>query len=301
MAYSRATLVSRIRRVVNDAPFFDICTEAMDTTETGLSVADTTYWSVGDVVEFQDDGEQCLVTALASATELTVVRNYNFSVGATAGTGTSHSISAQIAKNPIFQYAQITNGIEGVLQSMWPTVYYVQTQSITPVDGTKWYNATADAIGVIQAVQIHTDSITPKFYNGRGGSYPCNLVHGLPVGTFASTKAWNIPYLFNTTNTILVTFAQTMDDSFSTPNYTRLDDGLAVEATIYLVAADLVQNTEVIRVTDQDTQMNDQTVTPGQRTGIAGRLRDHGQMKKQQEALRLAAQFPLAPQWHGRA
>mgnify|MGYP000154892807 CR=1 FL=1 len=64
-------------------------------------VADTTKYAIGNIVEFQDDGEQCLVTALASATTLTVIRNFNYSVTSTAGTGTSHSLSTATAAHAL--------------------------------------------------------------------------------------------------------------------------------------------------------------------------------------------------------
>lgn len=299
MAYSQATLFKRLRQTLNDTPWYDICTEAMDTTETGLDVADTTYYSVGDVVEFLDDGEQCLVTALASATTLTVQRNHNFSVGATLGTGTSHSISARIAKNPIIQYAQLSQAVEAALQGMYPTVYYVQTQSVSTSDGTYYYNATADALRIIQATQKRVSAEGVDFFNGPRTSYPITLIHYLPVADYPSTKAWYIPRKFNSTYAIEITFAQLIDNTISGGNYSRLDDGLVVEATLMLAAAELAGNLELPRTLDQDTTMADQSVSPGVRVRVAEDFRRRGRTLKQQAAVELAVRAPMIGVWQG--
>lgn len=300
MAYSQASLIKRVRQELNDVPFYDTCTEAMDTTETGLDVAATSEWAVGDVVEFQDDGEQCLVTALASATTLTVRRNHNFSVGATAGTGTNHSINAAIVKTPLFPYANVVTAIEGATQSLWPTVYHVLTDDITPVVGTKYYAATAGAMDIIQATQMTTDSpAIPKFYGTRKGAYPIQLLHNLPTASFTSGSAYYIPHFFNTTNHVFIAVAFRIDDTVGSGNYTYLTDGLVVEAVVYLTAADLVLSTDIARATDQDNNMNDQSVSPGARAQLGSQLRRLGQTKKEQARLDLARRSPRLPVWQG--
>lgn len=301
MAYSQATLVSRIRRELNDAPWFDTCTEVMDVSETDLSVADTTYWAIGDIVEFQGldassvvQNEQCLVTALFDATTLTVRRGHNDTTPATHATG------ASIAKNPLFQKIQIEKAIEGALQSMWPTAYYPEAKLVTPVAGTKWYNGYVGWMDIIQAVQMSTDSSSvPKFYGGRRGSYPVTLIQNMPVLSFAAGNALYIPYHFNDTNTISVVGARLMDDTIATGSYTYLDDGLAVEAVVYLAAADLVTSTDVPRTVDQDNTMHDQTVAPLARAQLGDELRRLGSMKKQQYAQELHRRAPRMPVWHG--
>src|SRR3990172_21840 len=111
MAFAKATLIQRIRTRLNDNPFQTACTEAMDASETDLDVAATSKFDVGDIVEFQDDGEQCLVTALADTDTLTVIRGFN---GTTA---TTHSSGVLTAKNPVFAYKQIEDAIAEVLRS----------------------------------------------------------------------------------------------------------------------------------------------------------------------------------------
>jgi hypothetical protein len=298
VAYSKATLIHRIRREIGDRPFYDICTEAMDTTETGLDVADSTVYDVGDVIEFQDDGEKVLVQALPSATSLTVARAYQ---GLTPGTGTSHSINATITKEPLVEYHQIEYAIKAVLQSMWPAVYHPLEVDITPVANTKYYHASSltGCMEVLSAVQMHTDNVTPKFYNGARGSYPATLLHNMPAATYSTTKVLYIPYQFNTTNHIFVLCARLIDDTFSTPNYTYLNDGLLVEAVIDLTAATLVENLDIPRSTDQDNQMADQTVPAGTRMQVGGALRMRGQTKKEQYVLELKARAPRAATWYG--
>ena len=60
------------------------CNEAMDTSETGLDVDDATPFRVNDVILMARTGELMLVTALASATSLTVTRGYAGSTAAAA-------------------------------------------------------------------------------------------------------------------------------------------------------------------------------------------------------------------------
>lgn len=297
MAYAKATLVSRIRRELNDVPWFDAAAAAVTTAgQTTLTVADTTLYAVGDVIEFQDDGEQVLVQALFSATVLTIARGHN---GTTPST---HLISTQLAKGPLFQYKQIEFAVEASLQSLWPSVYHVASEAITPVAGTKWYaNATTPAgIDLISAVQMSTSTpSTPFFYGARKGAYPIALVHGLPTASFTSGSAYYIPHFRNTTNTVLIRSAAIIDDTVSGSNYSYLSDGLLVEAVVLLAAADLLQFLDIPRSSDQDTTMADATVSPGARSSVAEGIRRRGMEKKRQYALELARRAPRMPVWAG--
>src|SRR3989304_4378138 len=130
MSYSQQTLVSETRQILRDNSWHDICTEAMDTTEVGIDVADGTQYVAGDIVEFQDDGELCLVPTVV-ATARTVIRNHPFSVTTAAGPGPPHSINADIVKNPTYRYVQITQAVAKVLRSLWPGDYKKDSSQIT--------------------------------------------------------------------------------------------------------------------------------------------------------------------------
>lgn len=274
MAFSRATLINRIRRLLNDNPYMDICTEAMDTTETGLDVGDTTKYDIGATVEFQDDGEQCLVTALASATTLTVIRGYN---SATPGTGSAHSISAMIARDPVFQYTQIQEAVESVLRSFWPYVYKEVNLTLTPnTDGNRWYNVTnGDTTGEIMelssVVQEVGSGATSRIfrYGERGDTYPVNIYNNLPTNKVASGQGIFIPYVRDASNSIFVNGIGRITAAYSAPNYSDISEGIQVDCVIYYAVARLIAGADISRTTQEDISMGDQTVVPGRRTEIA--------------------------------
>lgn len=276
MAFAKASLVAKVRTILNDNPFLDACTEAMDTTETGLDVADTTIWSVGDVVEFQDDGELCLVTALASATSLTVQRNYLLSVTATAGTGTSHSSGALIAKSPAVRYSGIVEHISGTLNSLWPYVYREINQTLTP-DSTKTYyemdEGTTNATSMIElssVTQLYGSSDSKVFYYGvNGAAYPAYLVFNLPTGLVASGVGLYLPYFKHPTNSIYVNAIGKIDDTVATSSYSYINAGVQADCVAYLAAARLILSTDAFRTIQEDVTMGDQAITPGARTRLS--------------------------------
>ena len=269
MAFAKSTLISRIRKSLNDNPFVDVCTEAMDTTETDLSVADTTKYDVGSIVEFQDDGERCLVTALASATVLTVIRNFD---GATPGTGTSHSISAQILRDPVFPYNTIVEEIENSLRGLWPHVYKLKAYSITPVAGTTWYELD-DGGDVSTAMEISSvvQSVNSKpfWYGARRDAYPVQIYHNVPTSIAASGVAINILYLRSTAANITVNTIAKITATLSGSNYTDISEGVPANTVRYFAVAGCIANTDISRMTQEDITMSDESVRPMSRTQLA--------------------------------
>ena len=273
MALAKATVVRRIRRILNDNPWVDICTEAMDTTETDLSVADTTKWDVGAVLEFSDDGERCLVTALASATVLTVIRNYD---GASPGTGTSHSINAQVYRDPLFPYDAINDAIDASIHAnLWPHVYKLVSATITPVSGTQWYEIdeaasnSTEMLGLSQVAQLDLGSPTGMYlYGERRSEYPVKLHRGVPTSLAGSGVAIYIPRLRNATNSITVRGIGRVTNTLSSTDYADLTDGVQAEAVIYFAVARLVAATDIARTTQEDINMTDETVVSGRRTSV---------------------------------
>ncbi len=296
MAFSRTTLVHRIRRILNDNPFQDTCTEAMDTTETGLDVADTTKYDIGAIVEFQDDGEQCLVTALASGTTLTVIRGYN---STTPGTGSSHSISCVIAKDPVFQWVQIQEDIESVLRGLWPYVYKEVNLTLTPnTDGNQYYNVTnGDTIplmGLSSVTQIVGTGATSRVfrYGERKGAYPVRIFSNMPTSKVASGQALWIPYLADATNSIFVNGIGNITATYSAPNYSDISEGVQVDAVKFLTVALLVAGSDIARTTQEDVMMGDQTVVPGRRTDVSSFWERKGIQARNQWAMELQRTLP---------
>lgn len=278
MAFAKATLIQRIRTRLNDNPFQTACTEAMDASETGLDVASTTKFDVGDIVEFQDDGEQCLVTALASSTELTVIRGFN---GTTAAT---HSISVLVAKNPVFSYLAIEGAIAEVLRDLWPHVYKEVNYTITPVVGQRWYELddggdTATILELSTVTQVYGASGQERvMYYGarRTGAYPANLEFNVPVALAASGVGLYLPYLRHSTNNIFVNGIARLTATVSGGNYSDITEGVEVDCVMYLAMAKLVAWTDISRSTQEDVTMSDESVRPLVRTQLAGTLERQG-------------------------
>lgn len=268
MTYSQATLIKRIRAILNDNPYNDTCTEAMDTTETGLDVTDGTEYQEGNLIEFQDDGELCLVRSVSSNT-LTVVRNYQFSVTATAGTGTSHSISTEILKDPLYRYSQIVLAVADVLLNLWPYVYRKYPLSLTPSTISDWYNADTTIKDISSVVQRLSTTNRMFFYGERRSTYPAELHFDVNTDIVASGVGIWIPYLRDTTNTITVNGIARITDVVSGGNYTHLNDGVEVTCVIYYAVADLIARTDIIRTTQDDVSMGDATVRPLTRTQLS--------------------------------
>lgn len=299
-ALTQATLVQRIRRDLSDAPFIDICTEAMDTTETGLDVADTTKYAIGTILEYQDDGEQCMITALASATTLTVIRNWNYSVTTTTGTGTSHNINTPIAADPTYYFVNITEKVNECLRDLWPYVYIAVAQTIAPVVGTRWYAATAGILDFSTAVQMDLSSpARPFFYASSRTAYPVELRFGLPTASFASGAAWYIPFWQNTTNSLLITGIREITSSQVgvAGTYDDLLEGVQADCIRYYTVGKLIGLTDVTRTTQQDQTMGDQTVRPLVRTQLAGFWEAKGLEKRHQWEMELKRTLPRRHVW----
>jgi hypothetical protein len=273
MAFSQATLVNRVRRRLGDDPFLDTCTEAMDATETDLSVADTTKYSVGSVVEFLDDGEQCLITALFSATVLTVQRNHNLSVTATAGTGTTHAINTLIATDPPHKFQNVAEAIDEVIQSLWPHVYTSVEATITPSASNPYYSVAATFEDLSSAMQRDTSTVSrPRYYGGRRNPFSIELLEQLPDNfpdTEDTGKALYIPHLYNATKTIHVVGIRRLTDTLTGGNYDDLTDGLEVDCVMNFAVEELLEISDAQRTAGEDVSMNDQSVVPGRRSAVA--------------------------------
>lgn len=280
MAFTKATLIQRIRHLLRDNSWRDACTEAMDASEVDLSVANSARYAVGSIVEFQDDGEQCYVSAITDGTTLAVTRGVN---GTTAST---HSSGAVIVKNPGFSYKQIEEAIGAAIRGLWPYVYKKIETTVTPVVGEKFYAPTTGTLDISSAVQLTTDDPDkPFFYGTRRSAYPIFLHQNVPTAFSQETGGTTIeiPHFRNTTNDVLVNGIGKITTTVATGDYSDLTDGVEVDCVAYYAAARLVMVTDISRTTLSDVSMNDQSVRPGTRTSI-------GQMWKE-EAKQLRNQW----------
>jgi Flp pilus assembly protein TadG len=269
----------------------------MDASETDLDVADRAKFSVGDIVEFQDDGEQCLVTVTGTgAGALTVIRGVN---GTTAAT---HSSGTLIAQNPVFSFFQMENAVTECIQELWPNVYKSVAYSITPVAGTRWYEldsggdtATLLDLSVVRQVIPRGAVNEPFDYGTRHSAYPATLYTNVPVSIAASSRALYVPRLRDTTNPILVTGLTQVTDTVSGSDYSDLTAGVQVQCVTAYAVAKLISWTGVSRVTQEDIGMSDESVRPGTRESIAQEWERRGYMARRRWEQELAATYPRKP------
>lgn len=276
MAFTKKTVIQRVRVVLNDNPFTTTCAEAMDTTETGLDVPDGTLWNFGDIVEFQDDGEQCYVTAVASNT-LTVIRAFN---STTVGTGTAHAINEVIVQNPVFVYNRIEESIAATLRDLWPYVYKKVTETLTPLtDGNKWYDMVTSAATIIDlssVVQVKGTGASSTIKNYGTPDHPVSLQFNLPTAKVASGVGLYIPRRWDSTNSIIVNGIAKLTAGVTTTTYDDISEGQQVDCVVYLSVARLLGATDVTRTTQEDVSMGEATVSSGARTRIAEYWRNLG-------------------------
>lgn len=106
--------------------------EAMDTTETGMDVAAThgLRFKVGDVWQFDETGEQILVTAVTagSDTVTTIVRNWGGGVGGTGGTQGTAAASVTNATGITYKFNARLEGADSD-SSTWVTPSEVNNYS----------------------------------------------------------------------------------------------------------------------------------------------------------------------------
>jgi hypothetical protein len=300
MSYAKATLVADIRRILNDAPAIDYAAEAMDTTETGLDVADGTLYSPGQIVEFQDDGEQCLIQSISGNT-LTVVRNYNISVTTTPATGTSHANATRLLIDPVFPYRYISDAISASIAGLWPYVYKEVADSITP-DGSHWYNVSTASLAIRElssAIQATTSTPSRPFYYGvNRGAYPIELRFNIPTSIAANGAAYYIPYAQNLTNAIVIAGIGKLADTQTTPGtYDDFSAGVEADCIKYYAVARLVASTDISRTTQEDITMGDQTVKSSDRTRIAGYWEQKALEERNKWKMELDITLPRMKKW----
>ncbi len=299
MAYSQDRLIRRVRGVLEDNPFVDLCVEAMDTTEAGLDVADGTKYAVGDLVEFQDDGEIFLVTSISSNT-LTGVRNYNPQDGTTQGTGTSHSINATICKNPVFQRRAVVEAIDTSIMDLWPFVYKPVTLTLTVTSTSgPWYElddtGSGDATEIIDLSSVYqsiTDSngvVHYKEYGTRHDRHTIAMAENTGAG---SGKYLYIPFLWGRLSNVRVNGIGKITPTLATTNYADLTAGIGVETVLAYAVARCVAETGIYRVTQEDISMSDENVPGMRRETVADYWERKARIKRDLWRIQLERTYP---------
>lgn len=132
MATTAATLIQRSRLFLGDWPESDATTASITSSGTTLTIPDSTLYSPGWVI--QVDTEAMYVSALASATTLTVRR------GIRGTTGASHATATTVLVRPHFLDVEYLLGINSGISAAFPLLYSpVVDESLVTVSGTYEY------------------------------------------------------------------------------------------------------------------------------------------------------------------
>lgn len=294
-AITQAELVRRIRQIVAQEPYIGSSSTSMTGSTATIAVADSTVFSVGDVLEWAD-GDLARVTALASATTLTIERDFG------GATGSSHSANATFLVNPQVRYLAITDAIKSTVGTLWPYAWKAKSYTVTPAAGDNWYDLSALAIDLIDATQLTTDS-TPRLfgYGTRGRTYPAEIRRGLPTSLATSGTGLYLPFHRNDTNTITVRARAKITADIASSSYTDIDDAdsLLINTVIYGSLEQLTLWREVPRELSEDVTMANETVRPGQRIQLSAYWHQKYVEFRNQLHLELMATIPPLPSGRG--
>ncbi len=199
---ARSDLIKRVRKYLEDEPWEDKLTAGYTsgTTFTSVTVNAPTKWGEGNIMEVDDNtGSQLKVTATPSANPVAVKSGHNDSADS------NHSNGVVLLKNPRFSYDLIYQALTNVCNSdLWPAIYVVNLDEVTPVNGTLLYAAPTDIEDLVTVSQKTTGTPTDVgYFNTRG--YPqMRLLFNVDADVSASYRAYRITDWFNTTNDIQV-------------------------------------------------------------------------------------------------
>lgn len=257
MAVSNTTLIPRVRRWLDERPYVDVAT-ASNASDTTLDVTDGADWEEGDIVEFQDDGEQCLVRSVSGNT-LTVLRGWN-------GTTAAGHTSITVFKSPQYTYYNILQSIDSAIDKLWPYAYKVATTTITPDSNTLWYNLTvSNFIDLVSVQQVYgsVDQAVGVF-GQKGSGRSVVLGRNLPSSLAVTDGiALQFPYGFwDNSNDVLVTYR-----TYITGTADIEDDGRlpVADAVVFGATAFLLQAKESERVGEGEDLETARSVRSGAR------------------------------------
>jgi hypothetical protein len=279
MAYTKATLVQKVRRILGDTPAADTITSGYTAAGLTLAVADATIYDKGDILEFKTDGDQFLVNSVSGTTITMLAAGLSWN----GSTNANHSSGATFFTRPTFSYLEIVEAIEAEMLDSWPYLWKAVTNTITPIAGQRYYDAATSTVygmDIIDAIQKDTPGTGLHRYGTYRG-YPIEHLRGVPAALATSTVAIYFPNgVQSLTNTIVVRVRATLTATLSGSDYADITQPSVADAIAYMAAARLVENSEVPRVTQQDTSMGDASVVPGRRLQAGSYLAHRAFQKK---------------------
>jgi hypothetical protein len=268
MAYSQETLVRRVFNLLEIThDFFGAISDAggIDASVTTVGVNDGTEWADGDLVEFQPDGELARVTGV-SANNLTVVRGV---FGTTAAT---HADTDSIIKNPAITRQMVKDSIQETFQGLWPMVWKVGTDTVTPLANTEWYDTDALIMDLVAVNQLWTSGSTTKLgiFGDKGGEKPVIFSKNLPTALVASGKGIAFPGgIYHVSNNINITYRTPFLGSLSGSNYSEISDGPAVDVLAYGAATRIAMGKEAPKTVLEDQAQGEHNTGAGDRLALA--------------------------------
>lgn len=159
MATTATTLVSRVRRFLNDWPDLDQLTVDMNSSGTTATVADTSKYAVN--WRFQVGQEIMRITAIPSSQNLTVIR------GAFGTTPAAHSTGDTILIRPAFSDLEILDAVNAGINATFPYYYKAVLDTSLTADGSS-YEYTVPA-GLTYLAKVETrESGSPYYYRIDG-------------------------------------------------------------------------------------------------------------------------------------
>ena len=295
MSITAATLVARIRAKLGDEPWEDTLSGAYTAASGTASFTNATQLAEGDRAEVDDGGGNILrIKATPSGNPVSVKGGHN------GTTDTNASNGAVILKNPEFEYNQISDAIKRAIDALWPWAWIKRTETITFVTGQHLYPITSttflEPIALVQDVTV-TAGLYKALYYGRDGGYPFSVQRDLPATIAANGYALYIPTVrMSPTTTATLSYASLISSTPSAGSYADMSDGLLAEAVVLEACAILLENYDVLRVTE-DVEHGDTGINPGQRTRQAAWFRQKADQVRRQYNLYLKRTEPIAAKW----
>ena len=259
MTVSRDTLVWRVKGLMGNVPNFQgTITGSVTNVATTVPVNDGTDWAEGDVLEFED-GDLCYVESVAT-NNLTVIRDH------LGSTGTAHNSGDVVYKNPTVYIKDVKDALDLTLKGLWPYIWKVTSDTITPADGTVWYDLAADAIDIVSAYQLYGASLEHVGSFGAPSNQRSILVrHNLPTALVASGVGVAFPGGFFSDEDVNITYRAKLTGAVTGVNYTEISDGVEADCITYGAAARLVQSREATKVLGEDKAQGEVNTDAGDR------------------------------------
>lgn len=317
MSLLKSTLVQRVRDILGDDPWTTVFTGNINASVTTVAVPDGTKWDEGDVLEFQDNGEQSFVRSV-SVNNLTVIRGVN---GSTAAAHDGSVTAIQITKlsgpsGAAFSYKKITDDIGLAITGLYPYLWKKSTTTVTPAPTTTvWYNLNSAYLEPIQVSQLQSTTPETVMFYGKGGGVmtagwpsfrsisplPFYIEKNLPTSLCASGVGIYFPRgLYHEVNNIQVDYlAKITTTETVAGTYDDINEGILAEVVAYGAAKRLVQKAEIPNVTQSDNTMGDASVGTGVRRIAARDLELTYTQLRNQYREELMATIPPAGKWRG--